>query len=139
MEGNTHNLEEEILNTFNQFLLSQFSVVYIALSNKQKKNPSDYVISTGKQYTVKQFVDLTLRELNIKFKWSGKGIKAKCYDNFGRCIVACDKKYFRPLEVDTLLGDSKKAKRELNWKPKINIKKLVKEMVDFELKKLSNG
>jgi len=104
----------------------------------QKKNPSDYVISTGKQYTVKQYVDLTLKELNIKFKWKGKGIKAKCYDDAGKCIVACDKEYFRPLEVDTLLGNSKKARKELKWKPKTNIKKLVKEMVNFELKKLTN-
>ncbi len=104
----------------------------------QKKNPSDYVISTGKQYTVKQFVDLTLKELNIKFKWKGKGIKAKCYDDAGKCIVACDKEYFRPLEVDTLLGNSKKARKELKWKPKTNIKELVKEMVNFELKKLTN-
>ncbi len=104
----------------------------------QKKSPSDYVISTGKQYTVKQFVDLTLKELNIKFNWRGKGIKAKCYDDSGKCIVACDKEYFRPLEVDTLLGDSRKAKKELNWKPKVNLKELVKEMVNFELKKLTN-
>ena len=104
----------------------------------QKKIPSDYVISTGKQFTVKQFVDLTLKELNFKFKWKGKGVNAKCYDNAGKCIVACDKKYFRPLEVDTLLGNSKKARKDLNWKPKINIRALVKEMVNFELKKLTN-
>ena len=104
----------------------------------QKKTPSDYVISTGKQYTVQQFVNLTLKELKIKFKWKRKGIKAKCYDDTGKCIIACDKEYFRPLEVDTLLGNSKKARQELNWKPKINIKELIKEMVNFELKKLTN-
>jgi GDPmannose 4,6-dehydratase len=101
----------------------------------QRKNPSDYVISTGKQFTVKQFVDFTLKELGIKFKWKGQGINSKCYDKNGNCLVACSKDYFRPLEVDTLLGDSKKARRELNWKPKINIKQLVKEMVNFELKR----
>ena len=58
----------------------------------------------------------------------------KCYDEKGNCIVECDKTYYRPLEVDTLLGNSNKAKRELNWKPKYSIKMLVKEMVDFELK-----
>ena len=104
----------------------------------QKKNPSDYVISTGKQYTVKQFINFTLQELNIKFKWKGDGINAKCYDNEGNCIVACSKEYFRPLEVDTLLGDSRKAKRELNWRPKINIKELVREMVEFELNTKKN-
>ena len=104
----------------------------------QKKTPSDYVISTGKQFTVKQFVNLVLKELNIKFKWKGKGINEKCFDEKGNCIVACDKEYFRPLEVDTLLGDSRKAKRELKWQPKTSIKKLVNEMVSFDLKKLTN-
>ena len=56
----------------------------------------------------------------------------------GNCIVACDKEYFRPLEVDTLLGNSRKALRELNWKPKIFLKELVNEMVDFDLKRLTN-
>jgi len=104
----------------------------------QRKTPSDYVISTGKQYTVKQFVNLALKELNINFKWKGKGINSKCYDEKGRCIVACSKEYFRPLEVDTLLGSSKKAKKDLNWKPRINIKELVKEMVTFELKRFTH-
>tara|TARA_Y100000591_G_scaffold68140_1_gene56419 strand:- start:199 stop:1242 length:1044 start_codon:yes stop_codon:yes gene_type:complete len=99
----------------------------------QKKSPSDYVISTGMQYSVKNFVDFVLQELHIKFKWKGSGIKTKCYNKFGKCIIECDKKYFRPLEVDTLLGDSRKAKKELNWKPRTNIKKLVKEMVQSEL------
>ena len=99
----------------------------------QKKSPSDYVISTGMQYSVKDFVDFVLQELQIRFKWKGSGIKSKCYNKFGKCIIECDKKYFRPLEVDTLLGDSRKAKKELNWEPRTNIKKLVKEMVQSEL------
>ena len=103
----------------------------------QKKLPSDYVIATGKQYSVKNFVDLVLKELDIKYYWRGKGIKTKCYDNKGNCIIECDKAYFRPLEVDTLLGDSSKARKELNWKPKNNIIDLVREMVKFELKNLS--
>jgi len=103
----------------------------------QKKSPSDFVIATGKQYSVKQFIDLTLKELGIPFTWKGKGIKSKCYDLKGNCFIECDKEYYRPLEVDTLLGDARKAKKELNWKPKINIKMLVKEMVRFELKKLT--
>ena len=102
----------------------------------QKKKPSDYVISTGKQYTVKQFVNLVLQELSIKYRWRGKGINEKCYDSDNNCIVACDKEYFRPLEVDTLLGNSRKARRELKWKPKTSIKTLVREMVNFDLKKL---
>ena len=102
----------------------------------QKKKPSDYVISTGKQYTVKQFVNLVLQELSIKYRWRGKGINEKCYDSNNNCIVACDEEYFRPLEVDTLLGNSRKARRELKWKPKTSIKTLVREMVNFDLKKL---
>ena len=98
----------------------------------QKKNPSDYVIATGKQYSVKDFINLVLNELKINYKWIGKGIHSKCYDNNGKCIIECDKKYFRPLEVDTLLGDPKKAKKELNWKPKYKINDLVKEMVYYE-------
>ncbi len=104
----------------------------------QKKIPQDYVIATGKQYSVKQFVELVLKELKIKFKWIGKGKNIKCIDQKGKVIVACDKAYFRPLEVDTLLGDPRKAKRELNWKNKSDIKALVKDMVSSEIRKISN-
>ena len=100
----------------------------------QKKTPSDYVIATGKEYSVKEFVNLTLKELKIKHTWHGKGIKEKCFDENKNIIVECNEAYFRPLEVDTLLGDAKKARRELNWKPEITIKELVKEMVASEIK-----
>ena len=79
----------------------------------QKKKPSDYVIATGKQHTVKQFVEFVLNELKIKHYWKGTGIKTKCYDSKNNCIIECDKEYFRPLEVDTLLVNSKKAQKEL--------------------------
>ena len=105
----------------------------------QKKSPSDYVIATGRQYSVKSFINMVLKELGIKFYWKGKGIKSKCYMTSGKCIIQCDKKYFRPLEVDTLLGDSTKAKKELNWKPRRNIQKLIKEMVASELNLLTNN
>ncbi len=104
----------------------------------QRKKPSDYVIATGKQYSVKEFVNLVLNELKIKFKWKGKDFNTKCYDKKGNCIVACSKEYFRPLEVDTLLGDARKAKKELKWTPKIKIKSLVKDMVSVELSKFNN-
>ncbi len=103
----------------------------------QNKKPGDFVIATGEQYSVKEFVNFVLEELLIKFKWKGKGINSRCYDNNGNCIVECDKKYFRPLEVDSLLGDSKKARKTLNWKPKYKIKDLVKEMVYQENLQLS--
>ncbi len=104
----------------------------------QKKNPSDYIIATGKQYSVKQFVNYVLDELNINYTWKGSKLDSRCYDSKGKCIIKCDKNYYRPLEVDTLLGDSTKAQKELKWKPKTNIKQLVKEMVEHELKQLSN-
>jgi len=104
----------------------------------QRKTPSDYVIATGKHYTVKQFVNLVLNELKIKYFWRGKDLKSKCFDEKGKCIIECDKAYYRPLEVDTLLGNPKKAKKELNWAPKRNIKSLVSEMVISELSKLTN-
>ena len=103
----------------------------------QKKKPKDYVISSGKQYSVKDFVNLSLKELNIKHYWKGKGINEKCYKDKGNCIIECDKEYFRPLEVDTLLGNSSKARKELKWKPKFNIRDLVKEMVKIEMKNFS--
>ena len=102
----------------------------------QNKKPDDFVIATGKQYSVKEFLNLSLKELGIKHKWTGKGINLKCYDEKGNCIISCKKEYFRPLEVDTLLGDASKAKKQLNWKPKTNIKQLVKEMIGSELQKL---
>ena len=107
------------------------------MENVTKKNPDDYVISTGKQYSVKDFINLSLKELNIKYYWKGKGIHQKCYDEKGNCFIECDKEYFRPLEVDTLLGDSSKARKELNWKPKYNIISLVKEMISIELNNLN--
>ena len=102
----------------------------------QNKTPSDYVISTGKQYTVKDFINLTLKELDMKFYWKGKGISEKCFDDKGNCFIECDKEYFRPLEVDTLIGNSSKARKELGWKPKYNIGKLIKEMISTELQNL---
>ena len=104
----------------------------------QQKKPSDYVIATGKQFSVRDFVNLTLKELKIKHYWKGKGINSKCFNENGKCIIDCAKEYFRPLEVDTLLGDSKKAFKELKWKPKIQIKELVSEMVKSELSLINN-
>ena len=79
---------------------------------------------------------MVLKELNIKFSWKGKGVNSKCYNEKKEIIVECDKEYFRPLEVDTLLGDSRKALKDLKWKPKFSIKDLVKDMVSSELNNL---
>ncbi len=100
----------------------------------KQKTAEDYVISTGKQYSVKHFASLVLKELDIKHKWVGNGAKEKCVNDKNETIIEINKKYFRPLEVDTLLGDSTKARKKLNWKPKFNIHNLVSEMVQSELK-----
>ena len=99
----------------------------------QQKTSDDYVIATGKQYSVKQFINLVAQELDMKIIWKGKGIKEKAYDKVSKkVIVECDKKYFRPLDVNTLLGDATKARRQLKWKPKVNIKELIKDMISEE-------
>ena len=102
----------------------------------QQKKPDDYVISTGKNYSVKNFIELCAKFLNMQLKWKGKGIKSKAYDINGKCIIECDKKYYRPTEVETLLGNSSKAKKILKWKPKINFNKLVEEMVMYDYNNL---
>jgi GDPmannose 4,6-dehydratase len=104
----------------------------------QKRQPSDYVIATGNQYSVKEFINIALSQLGIKYKWKGTGINEKCFNDNNDCIISCNKKYFRPLEVDTLLGDASKAKKELNWKPKILIRSLIKEMIESEMKDIEN-
>ena len=105
----------------------------------QKKTPDDYVIATGKQYSVKYFTNLVLNELKMKFRWIGNGINSKCLNKNGSVIIECNKKYFRPLDVDTLLGDPSKAKKKLGWKPKYKINELVKEMVYYENLKLTKN
>ena len=103
----------------------------------QQKKPDDYVIATGKQYSVKYFVNLVAKELKIKIRWKGKGINEKAYDENNKLIIECSKKYYRPTEVDTLLGNPSKAKKLLKWKPKVSIEELAKEMVEEDLKILS--
>ena len=105
----------------------------------QQKKPDDFVISTGKNYSVKQFINMCAKHLEIKLRWRGKGINSKAYDQNGNCIIACSKKYYRPTEVDTLLGNSTKAKKILKWKPKINFKNLVKEMVEYDYNNIKNN
>ena len=101
------------------------------------KKPSDYVISTGKSYSVKNFVEEAFKHINIKIGWKGKGLKEVGYDKKnGKIYVKIDPVYFRPTDVDELRGDSSKAKRELNWKPRTNFKELVSEMMSSDLKRL---
>jgi GDPmannose 4,6-dehydratase len=99
----------------------------------QQKTPEDFVISTGQQYSVRDFVNIAAKELGYKIIWKGKGKNEKGLVD-GKVIVKVDKNYFRPTEVETLLGDASKAKRKLGWEPKISFKKLVSEMVSEDLK-----
>ena len=105
----------------------------------QQKKPDDYIIATGKNYSVKQFIEMCAQYLDIKLKWKGKGIDTKAFDENGNCIITCSKKYYRPSEVDTLLGDYSKAKTKLKWKPKISFQNLVKEMIDSDYHNLKKN
>ena len=105
----------------------------------QQKKPDDFVIATGKQYSVKHFINIVAKELDMKITWRGKGINEKAYDQKNNIIIECNKRYFRPNEVDTLLGNPSKAKKILKWKPKITIKQLAKEMVQNDLNLLSKN
>ena len=101
----------------------------------QLKKPEDFVISTGKQYSVREFVNTAAKYLGIKIKWEGKGVNEKGIDRVsGKTIIKVGKNYFRPTEVENLLGDSSKAKKILKWRPKITFNQLVKEMINSDLK-----
>jgi GDPmannose 4,6-dehydratase len=100
----------------------------------QQDTPEDFVIATGVQYSVRDFVNAAAVELGMKIRWEGSGKEEKGYDHAGKCIVAVDPRYFRPTEVETLLGDPSKAKEKLGWTPKITFAELVAEMVREDLK-----
>jgi GDPmannose 4,6-dehydratase len=100
----------------------------------QQDTPDDYVIATGEQHSVREFVELTARELGISMKWVGEGVNERGINRANdRTIVAIDPVYFRPTEVDTLLGDPTKAKEKMGWTPKITFEELVLEMVRSDL------
>ena len=99
----------------------------------QAKKPDDFVVCTGKQYSIKEFINFVSKALNITLKWRGKGINEKAFDQNGKCIIECSKKYFRPAEVDTLIGDPSKARKVLKWKPKHNIHSLIDDMINYEI------
>ena len=104
----------------------------------QFKRPEDFVICTGKQYSIKDFITYVSKDLNMKIKWKGNGINEKAFDSKGNCIIECNKKYFRPAEVDTLKGDYSKARRLLKWRPKHDIKSLIKDMISYEFKHIDD-
>ena len=102
----------------------------------QQEKPSDFVIASGKQYSVRDFINLAAKNLDMKIEWKGKD-----EDEIGICenkeIIKIDTNYYRPTEVESLLGDASKAKKELGWEPKISFEELVKEMVEEDLKSIS--
>ena len=100
----------------------------------QQEKPQDYVIATGQQYSVREFVQRCAKLLELDLTWSGSGLEEKAVDKAGNVVVAVDPRYFRPTEVETLLGDASKAKRELGWESRISFDELVREMVESDLK-----
>ena len=101
----------------------------------QQNEPEDYVIATGIQYSVRQFVEFAAKEVGITIRWEGEGVEEKGYDiETGKCLIEVDPEYFRPAEVETLLGSPEKAKKKLGWVPEISLEQLVSEMVVEDLK-----
>jgi GDPmannose 4,6-dehydratase len=101
----------------------------------QQDQPEDYVIATGEQHSVRDFITLAAREVDISLRWEGHGIEEKGYDaTTGACLVAVDPRYFRPTEVETLLGDATKARVKLGWQPQISFQTLVTEMMQEDLR-----
>ncbi len=101
----------------------------------QQAMPEDFVIATGVQYSVRDFIDAAARELDMSITWEGRGVEETGHDAAGRAIVCVDPRYFRPTEVETLLGDASKAREKLGWTPRTSFHELVAEMVqeDFRL------
>ena len=105
----------------------------------QSKKPKDYVIATGKNHSVKQFINECVKILKLNTKWIGKGLNEKLINRKNnQTLISIDKKYFRPAEVDNLKGNYNKAKRELKWKPKTSFKNLVKMMIESDLENVKN-
>ena len=109
----------------------------------QQKKPDDYIISTGECCSVKEFINLSCKYLKLKISWKGKGLKERGYlhlDNKNKKeIIVIDKNYFRPIDIDWLKGNSSKAFKDLKFKPKFNLKSLIKEMLDFDLQYFKNN
>ena len=102
----------------------------------QQEEPDDFVMATGEAHTVREFVDLAFKELSIDLEWKGKGVEEKGIDNDGEVRVEIDKRYFRPTEVDYLIGDASKAEKELNWKTETKFEDVVKIMTQADLEKV---
>lgn len=104
----------------------------------QQAEPEDFVIATGQQYSVREFVEAAGQALGMQIRWEGEGLDEKGYDQHGNCIVAVDAGYYRPSEVDSLLGDPGKAMQKLGWSPRTSFHELVAEMVEADIKQAEN-
>ena len=104
----------------------------------QQEEADDFVIATGEQYSVREFVEIGCKKLGMSVTWQGTGVDEKGYDANGQCIVAVDPQYFRPTEVEALLGDAGKAKQQLSWEPEITFDELVTEMIEYDLAEAKN-
>ncbi len=101
----------------------------------QQEAPEDYVIATGEQHSVREFIEVAAAELGYDLRWQGNGVEEKGFDDqTGKIIVAVDRRYFRPTEVDTLLGDASKARQKLGWRSRTSFGQLVSEMVAEDLR-----
>ncbi len=105
----------------------------------QQEKPEDFVIATGVQFSVRDFVNAAAKELGMQINWKGHGVDERGWDASGRCVVSVDPRYFRPTEVETLLGDPTKAREKLGWVPKISFEEMVSEMVKEDLKLAERG
>jgi GDPmannose 4,6-dehydratase len=99
----------------------------------QQEKPEDFVIATGEQHSVREFVEIAASELGIPIRWHGTGVEEKGFNSQGECVVAVDSRYFRPSEVESLLGDATAAQEKLGWSPRISFQELVREMVHADL------
>jgi GDPmannose 4,6-dehydratase len=99
----------------------------------QAETPDDYVIATGETHSVREFCDIAFAHIGLPIKWQGRGVEERGHGPDGRVLIEVDPNYFRPAEVDLLLGDASKAERELGWKPRVTFEGLAKMMVDADL------
>ena len=104
----------------------------------QQEQAEDFVVATGIQYTVREFIEFAAKTIDIKISWEGQGVDEKGYDENGNCIVEVDPNYFRPTEVESLLGDPTKAKEKLGWSPKTTLEEMVIEMMQADMKTAEN-
>ena len=107
--------------------------VYMQWLMLQQASPDDYVIATGQQYSVRTFVEKAALSMGMKIRWDGEGVNERGYDAHGKCVVAVSPRYFRPTEVESLLGDATKAREKLGWQPTISFDQLVEEMAQSDL------